>query len=112
MLSTVQATIFVKRTIGQLLFEGYADTVMEIGAAFTAEEEEPAEGGYEEEYGDDDFEDDFFGEKEESEEVKEEVAEVKNTEMKVPMDKFGWFYKVKSYDTERYNNNMKATHIV
>ena len=94
MLSTVQATIFVKRTIGQLLFEGYADTVMEIGAAFTAEEEEPAEGGYEEEYGDDDFEDDFFGEKEESEEVKEEVAEVKSTEMKVPMDKFGWFYKV------------------
>jgi len=38
MLSTIQATIFVKRSIGELLFEGYADTVMEIADSFDQEE--------------------------------------------------------------------------
>jgi len=39
MLSTIQATIFVKRSIGELLFEGYADTVMEIADSFDQEDE-------------------------------------------------------------------------
>ena len=48
----------MKRTIGELLFDGYEDTVMEIGSSFDDYEEEEDE------------------------------------EDKVPMDKFGWFYKV------------------
>ena len=47
----------MKRTIGELLFDGYEDTVMEIGSSFDDYEEEDEED-------------------------------------KVPMDKFGWFYKV------------------
>ena len=35
----MQATIFVQRSIGELLFEGYADTVMEIAESFDQEDE-------------------------------------------------------------------------
>ena len=31
---SMQARIFVKRTIGELLFDGYEDTVMHIGSSF------------------------------------------------------------------------------
>ena len=55
----------MKRTIGELLFDGYEDTVMDIGSSL-------------------DSDDDYF-------EEKDEVEEDPN---KVPMDKFGWFYKV------------------
>ena len=34
MLSALEAEIFVKRSVGELLFEGYDDTVMQIGSAF------------------------------------------------------------------------------
>ena len=34
MLSALEAEIFVKRSVGELLFEGYDDTVMRIGSAF------------------------------------------------------------------------------
>ena len=59
----------MRRTIGELLFDGYEDTVMEIGSSL----------------GGDEFE-----------EYYDEMDEVKNAEEvnKVPMDKFGWFYKV------------------
>jgi len=67
MLSTIQARIFVKRTIGELLFDGYEDTVMEIGTSL-------------------DSEDDYFED--------EEPIEEKEDEGKVKLDKFGWFYKV------------------
>jgi len=67
MLSTIEARIFVKKTIGELLFEGYEDEVMEIGSSLD---------------GDDDEE--YFDEEEE---------ETKQDLNKVPMDKFGWFYK-------------------
>ena len=32
MLANLEATIFVKKTVGELLFEGYEDDVMSIGA--------------------------------------------------------------------------------
>eukprot|EP00090_Calanus_glacialis_P047207 TRINITY_DN9663_c0_g1_i5.p1 TRINITY_DN9663_c0_g1~~TRINITY_DN9663_c0_g1_i5.p1 ORF type:complete len:421 (-),score=128.04 TRINITY_DN9663_c0_g1_i5:26-1225(-) len=64
MLSTIEARIFVKRTIGELLFDGYEDTVMDIGSSL-------------------DSDDDYF----------EEEDEVEEDPNKVPMDKFGWFYK-------------------
>ena len=34
MLAALEAQIFVTRTVGELLFEGYEDTVMGIGSAF------------------------------------------------------------------------------
>ena len=48
----------MKRSIGELLFDGYEDTVMELGNSFASEEEEEDDAN------------------------------------KIPMDKFGWFYKV------------------
>ena len=65
---STQARIFVKKTIGELLFDGYEDTVMDIGSSL-------------------DSEDDYFEEEDEVEE---------GDPNKVPMDKFGWFYKVGS----------------
>ena len=44
--------MFINKTIGELLFDGYDDPVLEIGSSFDEEE------------------------------------------MKLPMEKFGWFYKV------------------
>ena len=57
------------QTIGELLFDGYEDTIMEIGSSL----------------GGDEFE-----------EYDDEMDEVENAEEvnKVPMDKFGWFYTV------------------
>jgi len=39
MLSTIQAKIFVKKTVGELLFEGYDDTIMEIAGSLDEEDE-------------------------------------------------------------------------
>ena len=33
MLSTLEAEIFVRKTVGELLFEGYEDKIMDVGAA-------------------------------------------------------------------------------
>ena len=69
MLATIQASIFVKKTVGELLFDGYADTVMDIQSSFG------------EDYGEEDL---SGGAGEENKD-------------KIPMDKFGWFYKVNIY---------------
>merc|ERR1712123_57381 len=61
MLSTIEARIFVKRTVGELLFDGYEDTVMEIGSSM-------------------DSDGDYFEEEEE---------DTEKDPNKVPMDKFG-----------------------
>jgi len=66
MLSTIEARIFVKKTIGELLFDGYEDAVMEIGSSLDGDE------------------DDYF---------EDEEDEPKQESNKVPMEKFGWFYK-------------------
>ena len=68
MTADIYARIFVKRTVGELLFDGYEDTVMDIGSSL-------------------DSDDDYF----EEEEYEDTEAQDPN---KVPMDKFGWFYKV------------------
>jgi len=73
MLSTLEAEIFVRKSVGQLLFEGYEDVVMELGTSMTNE--------------DDYTEEDFFGEEYESDE--ENVDPVEDS----LQDKFGWFYK-------------------
>ena len=33
MLSTLEAKIFVRKTVGELLFDGYEDQIMDIGSA-------------------------------------------------------------------------------
>ena len=66
MISTLGAEVFVRKTVGELLFEGYEDKMMEIGSAFTDEEE-------------------YYNEEYDEEEVDEEEQEV--------LDKFGFFYK-------------------
>ena len=93
MLSTLEATIFVKKTVEELLFEGYEDTVMELGSTFA----DDSEGDYYEDYDNDNYtdEDDEWdynddGEEEEKEEKKVEDDAKEN----VILDKFGWFYKV------------------
>ena len=51
-LVSLQASLFINRTVGELLFDGYDDPILKIGASFNKEERT------------------------------------------VPIDKFGWFYKV------------------
>ena len=72
MLATIEAKLFLKRTVGELLFDGYEDPILEIGASFDDEERT------------------------------------------LPIDKFGWFYKVKHLSLEVYtsvtsNNNFRGT---
>ena len=132
MLSTIQATIFVRRTIAELLFDGYDDVVMDIGSSFNKKEDED-EYGNEDMYGfgeDEDDDDNFgFGDddsdgfgfddeeydgfgfadeeySDESGESKEEEKEQNGKESeKVPMDKFGWFYKVGEHSTPHAINH-------
>ena len=99
MLSTIQATIFVRRTVAELLFDGYDDVVMDIGSSFNKKEDE-----YDNEdmFGEDENYEEFggfgFADEEYSDESSDESSDRKEQngeEMeKIPMDKFGWFYKV------------------
>ena len=113
-LSTIQATIFVRRTIAELLFEGYDDLMMDIGSSFNKKEDEYgekeknwfdadedeendfsfSENEYDDSYNGFGFGDENYGEKESD--VKEEgnVESTGSGSERVPMDKFGWFYKV------------------
>ena len=76
-MALLQARIFVNRTIGELLFDGYEDEVMKLAESFENVVNEH------------DFEFEFDNEE-------EDVTSQEQTqkESKVPMDKFGWFYKV------------------
>merc|ERR1711997_1088656 len=71
--------------VEELLFEGYEDTVMELGSTFG----ENTEGDYEDydmyDYDDDDDDDD-----DEDEDKSDTVEDDKEN---VILDKFGWFYK-------------------
>ena len=66
----MQAKLFVNKTIGELMFEGYDDPVLQIYSSFDSEEEDEL--------------DSFFDDEEGTTPVP----------AKIPMDKFGWFYKV------------------
>ena len=80
MISAMEAEVFVRKTVKELLFEGYEDTMMEIGSSFMEEEEEE-EYDYEK-YGQEEYDDEEFDYYDEEEEKKEVI------------DKFGFFYKV------------------
>jgi len=69
MLATIEAKLFVNKTIGELMFEGYDDPVLQIYSSFDSEEEDEL--------------DSFFDDEEGTTPVP----------AKIPMDKFGWFYK-------------------
>ena len=99
MLANLEATIFVRKTVGELLFEGYEDDVMTIGADMNSEASSYSDysfGDYS--YGDDDFNfDKDFEEEEDKDRLRREVREVtgqsgKREERKE--NKFGWFYDV------------------
>ena len=79
-MAILQARVFVNRTIGELLFDGYEDEVMKMAASFenVVNEEE------------DDFEFEFYNDEEDV-----TIEEHMKKESKAPMDKFGWFYKVR-----------------
>ena len=96
MLANLEATIFVRKTVGELLFEGYQDDVMTIAADMNG-----GTGGYGDysysdySYGDNDF--NFDQDEEEEDRIRREVKETTSRmrdgeEMK--RDKFGWFYDV------------------
>ena len=70
----VQTKLFVNKTVGELMFEGYEDPVLQMYSSFEFDEEEE--------------EDAFWMEDEE---------ESTPSPPKIPMDKFGWFYKVSAF---------------
>ena len=78
-MSLLQARIFINRTIGELLFDGYEDEVMKMAESFENVVNEV----------EDDFEFEFDNEEEDA--TNQEQTQEGG---KVPMDKFGWFYKV------------------
>ena len=96
MLANLEATIFVRKTVGELLFEGYQDDVMTIAADMNG-----GTGGYGDysysdySYGDNDFNFDQDDEKEDRirREVKETTSRMRDGE-EMKRDKFGWFYDV------------------
>ena len=65
----VQAKLFVNKTVGELMFEGYEDPVLQIYSSFGSDEEDEMDSFFEDE-------------------------ETTPAPPKIPMDKFGWFYKV------------------
>ena len=66
----------MKKSVGELLFSGYRDPILEIKTAMDE---------------DDKYDFDIFDEYEDYEKHKDVVQTDDNN---VPMDKFGWFYKV------------------
>ena len=104
MLANLEATIFVKKTVGELLFEGYEDDVMSIGADMSNDNSNNDD--YSSYYGDtnynydSDFDMDLdldLAMEEETDFEKREAVETttrKGEEDKMNMDRFGWFYDV------------------
>ena len=77
-----KARLFINKTIGELLFDGYEDEVIKIADNLVDySDDNDDEFDYFDEY-DDEYDDGHI-----------EEDEVIRTERKIPMDKFGWFYK-------------------
>ena len=78
-----QARLFINKTIGELLFDGYEDEVIKIADSFV-------------DYNNDNHEEyDYFDENyEEYDDGYSKAKDEEKIEAKIPMDKFGWFYKV------------------
>ena len=76
-----QAKLFINKTIGELLFDGYDDEVMKVADAVQQSDNESMDD-FEFEYDYDEYAD------EEKSQNNEKVITLP------PMDKFGWFYEV------------------
>ena len=106
MLANLEATIFVKKTVGELLFEGYEDDVMTIGADMNSETSSAGDysyGSYDDSsyYYDSEMNLDLdmnlsMYDEEEKDIEKRDVEEtaMKEDVDKMSMDRFGWFYDV------------------
>ena len=108
MLANLEATIFVKKTVGELLFEGYEDDVMSIGAEMSepgGATDDYSYGSYDDSgsYYDSDLDLDMdldmdmslYDEKEDLDKREaEETTTMRVVEDKMNMDRFGWFYNV------------------
>ena len=108
MLANLEATIFIKKTVGELLFEGYQDDVMTIGADMNSDNYD--DYSYRDtSYNYSDMDMDMNLDMEEDERGKREVVEDssrKGDSMK--MDKFGWFYDVRQFIAYYNFNTLKA----
>ena len=109
MLANLEATIFVRKTVGELLFEGYEDDVMSIGADMNSKPDSASDdysyGSYDDSssYYDSDMDLDMdldldmslYDEEEDIDKREaEETTTVRVVEDKMNMDRFGWFYNV------------------
>ena len=136
MLANLEATIFVKKTVGELLFEGYEDDVMTIGADMNSDAgntDDYSYGNYDYsgDYYDGDMDMDLdmslsmYDEEEEDMEKREaeETTTMRGVEDKMNMDRFGWFYNVSRHFillnwkknvsslTELFNNQKWQLHL-
>ena len=98
MLANLEATIFVRKTVGELLFEGYEDDVMTIAADMNGEASSTGDYSYSDySYGDNDFNFDTYEEEEEKDRSRREVKEItarREDREELKLNKFGWFYDV------------------
>ena len=98
MLANLEATIFVRKTVGELLFEGYEDDVMTIAADMNGEASSTGDYSYSDySYGDNDFNFDTYEEEEEKDRSRREVKEItarREDREEMKLNKFGWFYDV------------------
>ena len=100
MLANLEATIFVRKTVGELLFEGYEDDVMTIGADMNSEASSSDDYSYDSYddsgyYYDSDLDLDInmYEDEEEGLEIREK-RDARGVEDKMNMDRFGWFNNV------------------
>ena len=69
----------MNKSVSELLFNGYRDPILEIKTAMDQEDE---------------YDFDVFDEYEDYEDYEKHEDVVQTDDNDVPMDKFGWFYKV------------------
>ena len=78
-----QARLFINKTIGELLFDGYDDEIIRIADNL---DDCNDDNHKEYEYFDENYEEYYDG--------YSKAKDKEKIEAKSPMDKFGWFYKV------------------
>ena len=93
MLANLEAHVFVRKSVGELLFEGYKDEVMTIASDMNNEADSYSDYSYSDysyDYSDSDF--NFDNDIEAEEDRPRRQVEGDGDVQK--MDKFGWFYDV------------------
>ena len=96
MLANLEANIFIRKSVGELLFEGYRDDVMTIASDMNSEAGSYGDYSYGN-YGDFNFDKDIEEEEEEEEEDSPRRQVEGDGKDIQKMDKFGWFYDVRVF---------------